>query len=59
VLVRVAVVALGLAIAVVLLSRGDVVLGGLLLAFAALRAVMLVAMRRRRAQWRAARGRPG
>ena len=52
---RIAVVTLGLVIGVVLLSRGDVVLGLLLVAFAFLRAAMFLSMRRRRAQWRAAR----
>ena len=52
---RIAVVALGLVIGVVLLHRGDVVLGLLLVAFAVLRGAMSLAVQRRRARWRAAR----
>jgi hypothetical protein len=55
IVLRIAVVTLGLVIGVVLLSRGDVVLGLLLVAFAVLRGAMFLSMRRRRAQWRAAR----
>jgi hypothetical protein len=52
---RVAIVTLGLVIGVVLLGRGDVVLGLLLVVFAALRGAMNLTMRRRRAEWRAVR----
>jgi len=55
IVLRIAIVTLGLVIGIVLLSRGDVVLGLLLVAFAALRGAMFLSMRRRRAQWRAAR----
>jgi len=55
IVLRIAVVTLGLVIGVVLLSRGDVVLGLLLVTFAVLRGAMFLSMRRRRAQWRAAR----
>ena len=55
-LLRIAIMALGLTIGVVLLARGDFVLGLLLVAFAGLRLGVLVAMRRRRREWRAARG---
>jgi hypothetical protein len=54
-LLRIAIFALGLVIGIVLLSRGDVVLGLLLVAFAGLRGAMFLSMQRRRAQWRAAR----
>jgi hypothetical protein len=60
-LLRIAIMALALTIGVVLLSRGDLVLGILLVAFAALRLGMVLAMRRRRRQWHEARrgfGRP-
>jgi hypothetical protein len=55
-LLRIAIVALGLSIGIVLLARGDLVLGVLLVAFAGLRLGVFVTMRRRRSQWRAARG---
>jgi hypothetical protein len=48
--------ALSLTIGIVLLTRGDWVLGLLLVAFAGLRLGMVVSMRRRRRQWRDARG---
>jgi len=51
-LLRGAIIAVSLAIGVVLLSRGDVVLGLLLVVFAGLRAVATVAMRNRRRRWR-------
>jgi hypothetical protein len=60
-LLRVAIMALSLTIGIVLLTRGDWVLGLLLVAFAGLRLGMVVSMRRRRRQWREARrgfGRP-
>jgi hypothetical protein len=50
---RGAIVAVGVAIALVLLDRGDVVLGTLLLAFAGLRLVAMVGGRRRRRERRA------
>ncbi len=54
-LLRVAIMALSLTIGIVLLTRGDWVLGLLLVAFAGLRLGMVLSMRRRRAQWRAVR----
>jgi hypothetical protein len=54
-LLRIAIMALGLTIGVVLLTRGDLVLGGLLVVFAGLRLAMFLSMRRRRHQWRTAR----
>lgn len=55
IVLRVAIMALGLTIGIVLLTRGDLVLGVLLMAFAALRLGMFVSMRRRRREWRTAR----
>jgi hypothetical protein len=46
--------ALAVTIAVVLLSRGDLLLGGLIAVLAALRVVHLVSIGRRRRRWRAA-----
>jgi hypothetical protein len=54
-LLRIAIMALGLTIGIVLLTRGDLVLGVLLVAFAGLRLAVFVSMRRRRHQWRSAR----
>jgi len=59
VVLRVAIIAVSLAIGIVLLSRGDLVLGVLLVAFAALRVGMFLTVRRRRRQWRDARGAAG
>ncbi|MGZ4675879.1 MAG: hypothetical protein ACXVJ7_12915 [Acidimicrobiia bacterium] len=59
-LLHAAVIAVGATIGIVLLSRGDVVLGVLLLLFAGLRLGAVLAMRRRRRRWRAWREtRPG
>ena len=55
-LLRVAIMVLGLTIGVVLLTRGDLVLGLLLVTFTGLRLGVLVALHRRRRPWRAARG---
>ena len=53
-LVRGVLVGLGALLGVVLLAQGYVVIGGILLVMAALRVVMMVQLRRRRA-WRMAR----
>lgn len=52
VILRVAIIAVAAAIGGVLLSRGDVVLGALLLLFAGLRLVATVRMQRHRREWR-------
>ncbi len=51
-ILRVAIITVAALIGAVLLSRGDVVLGVLLLLFAGLRLVATVAMQRRRRAWR-------
>ena len=53
--VRVALLALGALLGLVLITRGAVLIGGIILAMAVLRAVMLVSMRRRRRRFFAAR----
>jgi hypothetical protein len=47
-ILRIAIIAVGLLIGIVLLSRGDIVLGMLILLFAVLRLVATLAMHRRR-----------
>jgi hypothetical protein len=51
-ILRIAIIAVGSLIGIVLLSRGDIVLGLLILLFAGLRLVATVAMQRRRQDWR-------
>jgi len=53
------VVALGVAIGLVLIDRGAVLIGVLVLAAAVARALLLLTIRRRRATFWARRGRPG
>ncbi len=52
---RISLLALGVLLGLVLISRGAVLIGGILLAMALLRAVMVVSIVRRRKQFRAAR----
>lgn len=52
VILRIAIIAVAAVIGGVLLSRGDVVLGLLLLLFAGLRLVATLAMQQRRREWR-------
>jgi inner membrane protein involved in colicin E2 resistance len=53
--VRVVLLALGGLLGLVLIARGALLIGGIILAMAALRAVMLVSIVRRRDRFRAAR----
>jgi len=58
-LIRWVIVALGAALGVVLIGRHHVVIGVLILAMAIARASLLVTIRKRRADFRAGRGRFG